>query len=361
MPEDLSAGCNKTAVMKNSAEPIRLGIVGCGAVARIAHLKALRSLPQFDVRMLCDRNREVAHTTKRMFGLRAGVATDLHDLSGQVDAALVCVWPKDHYSVTRELLEMGLDVMCEKPITTASDDAIDLVEAAERKGRIVAVGQWCRYLRCSWILKRLLDLQFLGEICEVSAEFGGDLSWPMATGAYFDPHTTRGGVMFDAGVHVLDLVVWLFGGLRRIEYRDDSFGGMEANAVLSGVLDLDGHEVPCRVAASWTHALFNGVRVRASRGEAELRFDEGHQLLVRKPLDGEPVEFRMTDKGCDIPFRSSAAQQALLEDFANAVRFRRPPVASARSAILPLVILEEAYAVRTPIPQPWVQPWLGNA
>src|SRR5439155_18203924 len=120
---------------------------------------------------------------------------------------------------------------------------------------------WCRYLRNMWVLRRLLDLQFFGVLQEITAEFGGSLTWPMATGAYYDRATTGGGVMFDAGIHVIDLVSWLFGPIGSIQFEDDSYGGMETNGVLRGTVQVDGREVRCRVAASWTHRLQNSVRV----------------------------------------------------------------------------------------------------
>src|SRR5437764_805285 len=97
-----------------SEHPIRLGIVGCGAVARIAHLKALAALPQYEIRYLCDRDPDVARDAKTMFGLRAQTTPRIEDLAGEVDAAIVCVWPNFHKPITLQLLAMGLDVLCEK-------------------------------------------------------------------------------------------------------------------------------------------------------------------------------------------------------------------------------------------------------
>ena len=154
--------------------PIRLAIVGCGAVARSSHLKALASLPQFDVRYLCDRDPQIAETAKREYGLRADVTSRTQDLAGKVEAAIVCVWPSFHMPVTCELLEMGLDVLCEKPLATTAATAAEIASAARRTRRIVAVGQWCRCQKNAWILRKLLSLKFLGEIREVVAEFGGE-------------------------------------------------------------------------------------------------------------------------------------------------------------------------------------------
>ena len=103
---------------------------------------------------------------------------------------------------------------------------------------------------------RLLLLDYLGEIQSVEATFGNILGWPMSSGAYFDRNLTAGGVTFDGGIHVLDLVVWLFGEVRQIQYQDDSYGGVEANGVITGSIEIGGRPVPCTVATSWSTRAF---------------------------------------------------------------------------------------------------------
>jgi predicted dehydrogenase len=346
--------------MAESGAPIRVGFVGCGAVAQLCHLKALGTLPQFEVTYLCDRNLATAQTAKNIYGLRATVTDRIQDLAGRVDAAIVCVWPGDHLSVTRQLLEMGVDVLCEKPIATSSADAAAIVQAAERADRIVAVGQWCRCQKNVWILRRLLSLDFIGEIESVTAEFGNVLAWPMASGAFFDRKHTAGGVMFEAGVHVVDLVAWLFGRIDNIEYEDDSCGGVESNAVIHGTLRINGRDLPCHIGASWTHNLNNGLRLRGSKGEIEASFKLRDEITIRQMLGNNHVELRVPQGDLPIQFRSSNPYAAQLEDFAIAIRSRQPPITPVASTVLPLEIIETAYSRRRPMRQPWVDADLGS-
>src|ERR1035437_5354006 len=97
----------------------------------------------------------------------------------------------------------------------------------------------------------------------------------MSSGAYFNRNLTAGGVTFDGGVHVVDLVVWLFGEIRQIQYQDDSYGGVEANGIINGTIEISGRTVPCTVGTSWTHKLRNSVRVVGSWGQAEAHFAQG--------------------------------------------------------------------------------------
>jgi predicted dehydrogenase len=346
--------------MAGQDKPIRVAIVGCGAVAQLCHLKALDSLPQFEVTYLCDQNTTTAQTAQKLYGLRATVTDRLQDLAGNADAAIVCVWPRYHLPVTRELLDMGLHVLCEKPVATTSADAAEMVKLARRADRIVAVGHWCRCQKNMWILRQLLALDFLGEIQSVVAEFGNVLEWPMSSGAYFDRNVTAGGVMFEAGIHVMDLVVWLFGGIDHIDYEDDSCGGVESNGVVRGTVSIQGRHVPCRIGASWTHNLNNGIRVVGSKGEAEASFTLRDELVVRQSLDGRLVELRVPQGDIAMRFGSSNPYAAQLEDFAYALRTGEPPITPVDSTVLPLEVIERAYALRRPMAQPWVEADLGK-
>jgi predicted dehydrogenase len=340
--------------------PIRVGIVGSGAVARLCHLKALDSLPQFKVTWLCDRDLAIAQAAKTIYGLDAQVTDRLEDFAGQVDAAIVCVWPSAHLAVTLQLLAMGLDVLCEKPVAANSADAAKLVQAAAEADRIVAVGQWCRCQKNIWNLRRLLALDYFGAIHSVTAEFGNVLDWPMMSGAYFDPNLAPGGVMFEAGIHVLDLVVWLFGGLENIEFEDDSCGGLECNGVIRGLLNIQGRRVPCHIGASWTHELNNGLRLTCDKGEVSARFTLDDELALRQTVGDQQVLVRLPHRDLQVPFRSSNAYVAQLEDLAVALRTRQAPITPVASTVLPLQIVETAYSLRRPMEQPWVTANLGN-
>jgi predicted dehydrogenase len=334
--------------------PIRLGIIGCGAITKIAHLKALATLPQFRVDFLCDRQQEAARIAKAEYRLGSEITTEIKDLAGNIDAAIVCVWPNSHKKVTLELLDMGVDVLCEKPIAGNYNDAVAMVNAAKLTQRILVIGQWCRYLRNMWVLRRLLDLEFFGELQEVSAEFGGSLTWPMATGAYYDRTLTCGGVMFDTGIHVVDLVSWLFGDISNIQYHDDSYGGTETNGILRGTVRVGRREVSCRVAASWTHGLRNSLKVVGSEGEAEAKLTEKEMLRVARRVRGERIQLIVPPENADIPFRSPSPQAALLEDFATSIRSRGAPITPGEGTLESMRTIETAYSVRRPMAQPWV-------
>src|SRR5437660_8807684 len=66
-------------------------------------------------------------------------------IAKEIDCAVVATPTTTHFDVARELLEAGVDVMIEKPITASADDARRLIELAKERGRVIQVGHVERY------------------------------------------------------------------------------------------------------------------------------------------------------------------------------------------------------------------------
>jgi predicted dehydrogenase len=77
--------------------------------------------------------------------LGAEALTDYRALAGRVQCVSVAVPTRFHFSVARELIDAGIDVLVEKPLTADIAEARDLVEAAKIKGVILQVGHLERF------------------------------------------------------------------------------------------------------------------------------------------------------------------------------------------------------------------------
>jgi predicted dehydrogenase len=331
---------------------VRLAIVGCGAVVRHYHMPALAGIDNVEVSALCDLNRATADRLRRQFRLRVPITEDVDSLAGKVDAALVAVSPRNHAAVSIRLLEMGIHVCCEKPLACSSADAERMIAVATQHDRYLAVAQWCRFLPNLPVLRTLVLGGALGDVEEMVAEFGGPLDWPMDSAAYFSRQHTAGGVFFDTGIHMVDAVIWLFGDLSDLEYADDSYGGLEANAELHARLALNGRPVPIRFSFSWTDLRRNGIHVRGSRASAFASTATPETVTVRTRVGGQPVRMHVEADVRSRPGRSPFRAQ--LEDFVESVAQRREPFVTAASALGALRAIEEAYGRRQQLRQPWL-------
>jgi predicted dehydrogenase len=334
-----------------SGRPLRLGIVGCGAITREAHLPVIAADPRVEVTMLCDRDRANAVQAAREAGIDAQIVTDLAQFAGKVDAAIVAVPSRFHAPVSIQLMEMGIDVLCEKPLAITADDGRRMVDVARANTRVLAVALMMRFFPHNLWLRDLVEDGEIGEVREVIVEDGAPLDWPMASNSYFDRRVTGGGVLFDNGVHLLDRVLWLFGHLDDIAYEDDAFGGFESNAKLTGALHIGGRRVPTRMEFSWSHRLRRSIRVVGERGTLEAATSSPRILTLHRDSRRGPMEMQIV---CAKSWDRLGHYRAQLDDFIGAVRERRAPFVSAESSLQALEAIETAYARRTPMAQPWL-------
>jgi predicted dehydrogenase len=340
------------------ASPLRFGIVGCGAIAREAHLPVMIGDSRVAVTVLCDRDRSNATLAARESGIDALITTDLAELAGKVDAAVVAVPPRFHAPIAIQLMEMGIDVLCEKPLAITAADGQKMVDAAQRTGRVLAVALMMRFFPHNQWLADLVAEGEIGEVREVIVEEGAPLNWPMASNGYFDRNATGGGVLFDSGVHFLDRVLWMFGDLTDLAYEDDSCGGFESNAKLSGTLHIGGRPVPARLEFSWSHHLRRSIRVVGERGTLEARTSDPRTLTLHRTTHRGPMEMQIA---CARHWDGHSHYRAQLDDFIGAVQERRAPFVTAESSLRTLAVIEAAYAMRTPMAQPWLARMGGSA
>lgn len=298
---------------------------------------------------LCDTSTKTANALKRDFSLAAPVTDKLADLAGNVTAALVATPPRYHMANTVDLLQMGIDVLCEKPLANNFSEAAQMVDVADQAGRILGVGLVTRYYKQNRLLRQLLQESRIGPVKEIIAEFGAPLDWPMASDSYYK--NAQGGVFFDMGIHFVDRVAWLFGGINVTEFWDDSYGGVEANALLHGNITLAGGQVACDMRFSWTHHLRNSIRIVGGNGTLEVRMREPN--IVRFNPDTKAAAPSLLIQQ-DLPRIDPYTEQLI--DFRDSVRLRRPTLAAASSALPGLQIIEQAYSIRQHWPQPWVEP-----
>jgi predicted dehydrogenase len=127
-----------------ASSKIRVGIVGASAsrgFASIAHIPALRALPQFEIAAVCTTRQETAEMAARHYGVPLAFA-DPEKLAQHPDVDLVTVSVKvpDHYRPVTAAIEAGKHVYCEWPLGRDTDEAMRMLDLARRRGIRHAVG-----------------------------------------------------------------------------------------------------------------------------------------------------------------------------------------------------------------------------
>lgn len=128
--------------MSTARERTRVAVVGAGEFGR-NHARVYRELQDTELRGIFDQDANKAQALAQEFETRA--FHSLEELRGSVRAASVAVPTQAHGDVGCRLLEMGIDVLVEKPMATNLQQADALLDAAKKNKRILQVGHVERF------------------------------------------------------------------------------------------------------------------------------------------------------------------------------------------------------------------------
>jgi predicted dehydrogenase len=207
---------------------IKVGIIGCGDVAKQAYMPGLNELSdRAEVVALFDIVDERIQDAKTFHPNAAGY-TDYDAFLGhskeRMDLVLNLTPAPLHRDITARALEAGYSVYSEKPIASSVDEANELIQIAKEKGlQFFCAPAMIVTSRMMW-LKELIAEGKLGRAYFVKSHHAGmgPASWRAYSG---DPrvfYTPKVGPLIDLGVYQLHAMTGLFGPVKRIE----AYGGI---------------------------------------------------------------------------------------------------------------------------------------
>jgi predicted dehydrogenase len=340
-------------------------VVGCGAVAQGLYQQPLRELERrglLRVTGLVDSQRQHAETLRRSFP-HAAVSDDLTSALKSTPSELTLVLSPVRFHPEHTVVALGHNnhVLCEKPMATAESQCDEMIAVARRNSRVLAVGMIRRFFPAFAHLKALLDRQELGELRGFSYQEGKLFDWDVKTPAGFVRQEGGGaGLLFDIGSHVLDSLLWIFGGCQVVSSADDAMAGVESN------VSLEVQTPHCRgtVRLSWDSPMKNELRVLGTKGEAVLRVDQFDRLALRGPAGFREVPVTHS-------YPADAAQPSgrvlsprlyvqgiscQLVQVVRAIRLGERPAVSGEEGRECVRLIEAARHLARPMEMPWLDP-----
>ncbi|MFN8534173.1 MAG: Gfo/Idh/MocA family oxidoreductase [Dehalococcoidia bacterium] len=188
---------------------VRVGIVGLGGAAERIHLPALHTIDQVEVVGGAD-----SDPLRRAAALGAGVprAFDRAETlieATQPDVIVIATPPASHRDLCLLALDAGCHVFCEKPFVMSVTEADEVVAAADRAGRLVAVNNQYRQMLIyrktrAAIARGLFGKPYLLQVWQqMNLPPEHDPPWRAAMSRR---------ILFEFATHAIDLVSFLFGG-----------------------------------------------------------------------------------------------------------------------------------------------------
>jgi predicted dehydrogenase len=168
------------------SDPVRIGLIGAGAVVQVAHLPVLKKLKNVELAAICDVDVPKARALAERFSIR-DVFDDIEDLLGheKIDALLIATPNHLHEPHIQAALAAGAHVLVEKPLAMTAAGAQKIARAVEKRGKVVMAAMTHRYRPDAQAVRSFVQSGELGEM--------------------------GGGAMLDLGLTMLDLCFWLCG------------------------------------------------------------------------------------------------------------------------------------------------------
>ena len=335
--------------------PVRLAIIGCGAVAEFCHLPGAKLAPEIEIVALVDKNLARAQFLGEKFGIEVWI-DDYRQLPDGVDGVIVGLPHHLHAPVTIEFLERGMPVLVEKPMALNLKEAEAMVRAAKENRAALQVGLMNHFCKGAQVVKSAIDEKWLGRVRSFTVEWGFIYDWPVASGFFFSKEQAGGGVLMDLGSHVLDLLLWWFGDVVAVEYKDDSLGGVETDSWLSLALQGPAGTVEGTVTLSRLRKLTNKARIVGDRFTIECEIDN--------PVTARfwPSSSAREDLVFGLDF-DSLPRQTLddvyaeqLRAFARVITTGGDPVVPGEWVLGSVAIIDRCYRERQPLEFPWLKP-----
>ena len=296
-------------------------MVGAGSFGK-NHLRVIHNSPHAELAGVLDSNKVRAAEVASPYG--CSVFDSLEELAAQADATIVATPTVTHAELGCKLIELGLDVMVEKPISNTRAGASALVEAADRHGRILQVGHLERFNPAILALESVMTTPLFFEVHRLSE---------------FSPRSLDVDVVLDLMIHDLDILL----ALTRSKPEEIRAAGI---SILSSKVDIANVRLqfPGGCIANITASRVSTERVRKLRlfqPHEYISLDYGRQDAVRfrvKPSTTPPsgafpgIDFAPLTVAKDEPLRLE------LENFFESISTRRPPRVTGQQGVAALEV-----------------------
>jgi len=313
-------------------EPVRLGLVGAGAISQ-SYVLALRGSETARIVAVADLRLEAANALAEDIGCAAYDTHEKLTESADVEAVIVCTPPATHPEVCRTFFARRIGVLCEKPLSIAASDAAQMIESAAAANVVFTMASKFRYVDDVIRAKSLLASGVLGEIVLFENAFTSRIDMSRRWNA--DPAVAGGGVLMDNGTHSVDIVRYFLGPIEAVSAVEGKrIQGLEVEDTVrlfvrttSGVLGS--------IDLSWSlnKDLESYIDIYGSNGTIRV----GWKTSRYRPTSSQ--DWITFGNGYD----KVQAFRRQMENFCRAVRGEEPLLIGPEDALASVQVIEAAY------------------
>lgn len=215
----------------DTSKKLKVGIIGTGWIAD-AHINCYKQMPDVEIIAgadLVEGKAEAFFKKWELEGVRCYRShTEMLEAETELDAVSICTYNKTHAECAIAALNKGLHVMLEKPMCVTTEEAVEIMRAEKKSGKILSIGFQPRLDPNMKKIKEIVDSGELGKIYYIQTGGGRRRGIPTPFGTTFiDKNTGVIGAMGDIGCYSLDMVLNAVGYPKPLTvsgYKSDFFG-----------------------------------------------------------------------------------------------------------------------------------------
>lgn len=203
---------NQEVQVIDTSKKARIAIIGTGWIAE-SHVSALKKMEDVEIVALADLIPGKAEAFAKKFGIEGAkfYSSDEELIAAEkdnLDCVSICTYNTQHAPCAIHALDAGLHVLLEKPFTVTLDEAIEVMKAEKRSGKILTIGFQPRMSENMQMIKKIVESGELGKIYYIQAGGGRRRGIPTPFGTTFIEKETGGiGAMGDIGCYSLDMLL----------------------------------------------------------------------------------------------------------------------------------------------------------
>lgn len=316
--------------MKNNKQKIlNVAIIGCGVMGSL-HARIYSNMPNVKLVAVCDINSSNAkklasfHKTKHYLDYKEMLTKE------KIGAVSITVPTALHKEVALFCINLGVNILVEKPLAPSVQEAKLIAQKAQKKGVVLTVGHIERFNPAVLKLKELIKKGVLGNIVSIVIKRVG----------LFPPRVKDINVVTDLAVHDLDIVCAL---LNKFPKSIFATGGKGINADRIDYADifLDFDSTSCYLQVNWmTPIKIRALSVTGTLGYAELDYVTQELVLYKANYQKEvPKEFKKfvaalgKPQKVSVKIKKEEPLKLEIMDFVNSIVKRKKPLVTPQEGI----------------------------
>lgn len=323
-------------------KPVNIGLIGLGAISQ-SYQDAFSKVGSANLVAVADVDEGRVKAASDQWGCSGyKSAAELIARERNLEAVIICTPPVTHEDLTKDALAAGLNVLCEKPLSTDVASAERMAKAADEAGKILTMASKFRFVDDVITAREIVGYGNIGDVILFENAFTSHVD--MSGRWNSDPAISGGGVLIDNGTHSLDIARYFLGPISNVRVVEGRrCQGLDVEETVTIFVKSD-QGVLGNIDLSWTiqKPLENYIQIFGSKGTVCVGWQESKYRVG----NGDWVVF---GNG----YNKVRAFMNQIGNFARAIRGEEELRVTARDGIASVRAVEAAYKALDE--EPWVK------